>query len=429
MWLNDLRNLFARIIKTRGSVLELLLICIEIINHYRPNKVLIDFYFAIIKNSNTKTETIYRFLNLERATFERTLRMSQLSWVILRRYENGRGLKDPHDTERFLISVAYSEDDKLIEKILEMHADLSLRPGLQELMKACLEFHQNDPNWINTMNASKMQVASLDRNEIRDSEFLKYTKNFHPQNMYFNHLDQVNLSKVDEDKEKIAHQTIGLISCDLKYFIIYSEFFCIHFRKKNSLPLIFIVVLENDSNLVKFNKVCNRLNKYLAVQVRSRLVKLPNLAIEVTNERFIVASELMVEKQSNIAILDIDVKIDFAVTELFVHSENCLSLPIGWSGVPWARYSAALMYFPYSNFSIYFLKLMKEYFSFALKHEPQWTLDQATLTVVVEYVRSNQIDFQLHDIGLDLVRHATRNTPLRLRSAKNRAKGDNLCKI
>lgn len=429
MWLNDLRNLFARIIKTTRSVFDLLLICIEIINYYQPNKKLVDLYFVIIRNSNIKTETINRFLSLERATFERPSRMQQLSWFIIRRYENGRGLKDPFDTERFLISVAYSEDDKLIEKVLELHTDICLHPGVQELMKACLEFRQNDPNWIDTVNSSKMQVTLLDKSELRNSELLKYTKNFHPRNMYFNLFDQVNQSWVVKNKEKIAHETTGLISCDLQYFIIYSDFFCKHFRKNNSLPLIFIVVLESDSNLVKFNKVCNRLKNYTNVQVHSRLTELPNLAIEVTNERFIVASELMIEKQSNIVILDIDSKIDFAVKELFVHSENCLSLPIGLSGVPWARYNAGLMYFPYSNFSIYFLKLMKEYFSFALKHDPQWTLDQATLTVVVDYVRSKQIDFHIHDIGLDLVLHATRNTPLRLRSAKNKAKGDNLCSV
>ena len=424
---NELRSLIARIIKTRGSVLELLLICIEIINHYRLNKVLIDFYFVIIKNSNTKTETIYRFLNLERATFERPLRMSYLSWVILGRYENGRGLKDPQDTERFLLSVAYSQDDNLIQKILEMHADLCLRPGLPELLKACLEFRRNDPSWVNTMNASKMKVTSLDRKYIRDSEFLKYTKNFHPQDMYLELLDQIKLSRVDE--KQLTDQTIGLITCDLKYFIIFSEFFCRHFRIKNDLPLIFTVVLENNPNLLEFNEVCNRLNKYDAIQVRSRRAKLDNLAVEVTNERFILAPELMIERKSNLVILDIDLKIDFAVTELFVHSENCLSLPICWSGVPWGRYAAGLSYFPYSNFSIYFLNLMKEYFSFALKHEPQWTLDQATFAVVVEYVRSKQINFQLHDIGIELYLQATRATPMRLRSAKNRAKGSNLASL
>ena len=427
--MNELRSLIARIVKTRGSVLELLLICIEIINHYRLNKVLIDFYFVIIKNSNTKTETFYRFLNLERATFERPFRMSYLSWVILGRYENGRGLKDPQDTERFLLSVAYSQDDNLIEKILEMHAELCLRPGLPELLKACLEFRRNDSSWIITMNASKMKVTSLDRNEIRDSEFLKYTKNFHPQDMYYNLFDQIKLSKADKDKEKIAHVTTCLVSCDLKYFIIFSEFFCKHFRMKNDHPLIFIVVLENDSNLVEFDKARNRLNKYVAVQVRSRFAALSDLGIEVTNERFILASDLMDEKQSNIAILDIDLLIDFSVTELFVKSENCLSLPMGLSGVPWARYTAGLMYLPYSNFSSYFLKLMREYFSFALKHEPQWTLDQATLAVVVEYVRSSQVDFQLHDIGIDLCLKATRTLPLRLRIAKNRAKGSNLASL
>jgi hypothetical protein len=426
---NELRSLIARIVKTRGSVLELLLICIEIINHYRLNKVLIDFYFVMIKNSNTKTETIYRFLNLERATFERPFRMSYLSWVILGRYENGRGLKDPKDTERFLLSVAYSQDDNLIEKILEMSADLCLRPGLPELLKACLEFRRNDSSWIITMNASKMKVTSLDRNEIRDSEFLKYTKNFHSQDMYFNLFDQIKLSEVDEDKEKFAHETTCLVSCDLKYFIIFSEFFCKHFRIKNDHPLIFIVVLENDSNLVEFAKACNRLTKFAAVQVRSRQAILDNLGVEVTNERYILAPELMIERKSNLVILDIDLKIDFAVTELFMKSKNCLSLPLGLSGVPWGRYVAGLTYFPYSNFSIYFLNLMKEYFSFALKHGPQWTLDQATFAVVVEYVRSKHINFQLHDTGIELYLKATRTTPMRLRGAKNRAKGSNLASM
>jgi hypothetical protein len=212
-------------------------------------------------------------------------------------------------------------------------------------------------------------------------------------------------------------------------FIIFSEFFCKHFRIKNDHPLIFIVVLENDSNLVEFAKACNRLTKFAAVQVRSRKAILDNLGVEVTNERYILAPELMIERKSNLVILDIDLKIDFAVTELFVNSENCVSLPMCWSGVPWGRYAAGLTYFPYSNFSIYFLNLMKEYFSFALKHGPQWTLDQATFAVVVEYVRSKHINFQLHDIGIELYLKATRTTPMRLRGAKNRAKGSNLASM
>jgi len=352
--------------------------------------------------------------------------MSKLCWLIIKRYKDGQGLKTPSEIEQFLLSAAYSGDRKLLEEILLMHVNLDLRSGFKELIQACLEFGDDNQNWLRTINTSGRQMISLEKNEILDSEFIKYVKNFHPQENYYWILDEIECNQVQDDVGEYTHQTIGLISCDLKYFIIYAEYFCAQFRKNNDIELIFFVVLDNDSDLAKFSEISGCLEKYTAVNVRSRQASIDNMAIEVTNERFIVASDVMFEQLCNVLILDIDLKIDFDVVRVCADPERSLSLPIGVGGVPWGRYIAGLIHFPYSNFSMYFLKLMQEYIAFALKHDPQWTLDQATIAVIVQYLRHNNVDFEFHDTGLDLYVKATRSVPMRLRIAKNRAKGSNL---
>lgn len=421
-----MKNLIWRIVRSNGSFSELVLIVIEIITRIRPNKKILDIYYVLFIHSITRTETTLKFLMLEEANFLRNLRMRKLCWMILKRIENGRGLKKSEHFSIFVNNVLATGDLLLLERILGMQTDLDELPGYRELIQACVQFANQDEDWIDAISSCVSHLGSIDKSKALNSEYIKHTLNYHPQVQYKHLLDQVKLSLSNELEPQNGTNSIALISCDTRYFNIFSEYFCKQFRQKNTIEIMFWVILDENSDLIGFEKTRQQVKKYSAVQVRTKYTN-ENVAMRSSIERYVVAADLMVERQSNVAILDIDLNINFDITKFFANEMNAISVHTDNVGaIPWSRFGCGFANFPYSNYSVYFLRLMQKYSLFALQNEPGWALDPTAMSVVEHYLRSKNLGREFNVFGLEIIQKMTRSIPSVVRSAKWTAKQGNL---
>jgi len=411
----NLRNLILRIVKSKGSVVEVLLILVEIVTFVSPKKKLLDIYFKLFISPATRTQTTLRFLMLEEANFSRNFRMRQLCWILIERIDSGRELKKPEDFAVFINIALSTGDCYLLETILGMQTKFDELPGYLELLTACIKFVNQDPDWITSIN--KCASSSNSKNNVKDVrlDYIQYTRNYSAYDDYNHMLDQVEFLPI---KGVSKTNPLVLVSCDSRYFAIFAEYFCRQFRQNNDLEILFCVVIDENSDIAGFEDTCHRLTKYSNVCIRSRQIH-ENIGLRSSIERYIIACDLMAERQSGVAVFDIDLNINFDVIEFFENDENKISINLNTSSaIPWSRFSACFVFFPYSAFSLYFLKLTQRYIQIALRNDPQWTLDQTAMMIVTHYLSSRNHVFKFNEIDVEIIQKMTRSVPFKVRSSK-----------
>ena len=140
-----------------------------------------------------------------------------------------------------------------------------------------------------------------------------------------------------------------LVSCDIKFFIIFSKFFINQIRKNSDVLMHFHIVGKYNS---KYNKLLYSLKtKYNYLNFT--FDKLNKFSIgDTSSSRYLIAKDLMNLYSKDVLISDIDLSYYFSTDSIITRIKNSnydYALYLTRSSLPWERFAAGISFFKYKN--------------------------------------------------------------------------------
>jgi hypothetical protein len=238
-------------------------------------------------------------------------------------------------------------------------------------------------------------------------------------------LERAYLDASDLEIGQGSKENVVLLSCDEKYFTIYSGYFCKILRRRNSNRILFLVVIDSDSDRDRVSEQARDLADFGNVEVEIHSIS-GKIGVAASVFRFSVVLRVMLEHRCNVMILDIDSRPAFRVDCLMSKMDCDLGFTVNEGCfVPWAQLNAGLCAFQYGADAVTFLTVLRSYIDFALRDGADWTVDQASLFVAWNWWKQRSGSVCIHDFAKDFSSRRQTATPRRLARKKIAAKTRN----
>jgi glycerol-3-phosphate cytidylyltransferase-like family protein len=382
------------------------------------------FYWIFPWTSWTNVSLLFKLMNIESSRLYRFDRANGIGQRLFTLWNGGSVDLDADQRFTMIMSAAYSGDLELLTQMRDARTFLPPVPGLLEYVEALLALDSGGRSWMRWFSDCRKTFDSSQPESQLKPEYVEQASNFFDPDLTDSVFRQA-IGRLDRSVVVPRSQRAKLIvSCDVLYFSIFSEFFCSNVRKLSSIPIHIVVVVVNQDDRASALQQWRKL-QYLS-DIEIELVQVPDdVAVGVfsSTARFLAASKTMRKFGMDVIVSDIDLKIDFDVEDIFSNLRSSIGLPrFDACLVPWARLNAGLAFFRSSPMSLMFLSLLAAYLEFAIRNGANWTLDQAALYVTWTFCREHDYDFTIEDVGLVITTSASRRVPRRLRKRKFEAK-------
>jgi len=382
------------------------------------------FYKLFPLNAESDPRLLGQARALEYHQLRRLPQANRITRLILQQYDQGT-CRAPDD-ERFegYLIAAYAGDDALMQEMAVRGEFMPSAPGLREYVQALIDFGIGSSDWEQQLNACKTSFRKVHgpTNGEAIPEYAEHASSFFDPRQYSAILEGSYLEASGLEIGQGSKETVVLLSCDVKYFAIYSRYFCKILRRRNSNRILFMIVIASDSDRNRVSEQARNLADFGNVEVETHLIS-GKIGVAASVLRFSVALRLMLESRSNVMILDIDSCPDFRV-DSFVSEMDC---DLGFTVdkvcfVPWARLNAGLCAFKYGPSSITFLAVLRSYIDLALRDGADWTVDQASMFVAWNWWKHRSGIMCIHDFSKSFSSQRQTATPRRLQKRKIAAK-------
>ncbi|WP_045212448.1 hypothetical protein [Desulfonatronovibrio magnus] len=337
---------------------------------------------------------------------------------------------DLQDRFDIVISAAYAGNVNFLKHLKNDFNFNSQLPGFQDYINGFIGYSHKSKDWMCSFYTCAQTYMKYFYDNIQMTpEYVEHSSNFFPPESYNFLLDSVKFTDSKPDK-KPTNQNVILISCDIKLFLIFSDFFSRQLRLNNK-NLIYFIVIINDSatipHIISFSETLKKNYKNIEVDFSTTHY---NMALMSSLYRFLKCEEIMVKYNCNCILMDIDMNVDFDISQYTNNIKNNLAFTrIDNAIVPWVRFNAGLSYFRNSRESINFLRIYSAYINYALNNGGKWTLDQAGLLVTKEYYQEKFGFLKVDDSGFMMSYKMSSRIPDNLKKLKGRAKLENLKRL
>jgi len=324
-------------------------------------------------------------------------------------------------------AAAYSGDVTFLRKLYQDYNFYSDLPGIKHYINGFIHFTNKSENWqkLFFQCGQDYQLKPLASPTLLP-RYVVESSNFFSVNDYKSHLEAINFVDSQESKHLDCANNV-LVSCDKDYFLIYSDYFLKQFRLHNDNKVIFIIVLDDNSNLFKIQKKFKALNKLHQNLEIDFLYTKYNVALLASLARFLKCEEIMERFACNIVILDIDMNVDINITQFSQSMKHNIAVSqIHETCVPWVRLNAGLCIFKHNHESINFLRIYSTYVEYALYNGGNWTLDQAALLITKEHYGKIFGHIVIDDLTFKLSLRMSSRIPKQITSKRALAKSQKL---
>jgi hypothetical protein len=386
-----------------------------------------SFYKLFPLNAELDPRLLSQARVLEYHQLRRLPQANAITRLILQQYD--KGTCRATDDERFEVYLiaAYAGDDALMQEIAARVDFLPDAPGLREYVQALTDFGHGSTGWEQQLSACKTNFRKVKGPASTEAipEYVEHASSFFDPQSYSYELERSYREASDLEIGQASNETLVLVSCDVEYFIIWSQYFCKILRRRNSNRVLFMVVIDSDSDRDRVSEQALDLADFGSVEVEIHSIS-GKIGVAASVFRFLVALRLMLEYRDNVMILDIDSCPAFRVDCLVSEMDSDLGFTVDeGSFVPWARLNAGLCAFKYGVDACTFLAVLRSYIEFALRDGADWTVDQASLFVAWNWWTQRSGSTRIHDFSGDFSSRRQTATPRRLQRRKIAAKAVN----
>jgi len=331
------------------------------------------------------------------------------------------------DRLALILYAAYGGKLQAIRDMRDHPTFLPNFPGLREYISGILAFQDLGIDATDCfVHAARMyREAHLNKREQDVPEYVQHSSNFLSPGQTRAVLEQSAVRRLEggaRRKSVVATTTAVVVSCDARYFEIYSKWFIRQFHSHNNCSLIIRVLCSESEHekLVSMNH--RRLDSSQKTEVVTE-VHAPLKSVDFSTARFETALRMLTTADVNVVIMDIDIAPTFSVADLVQSVQSPIGLAIHPTAVvPWGKLAAGLCVFKNHWQSITFLTYLDKYFSALEQHGPEWTLDQTGLEVVRRFMNETGQTVEISDVGDAFVRSLCTQIPAWTRARKMRAK-------
>lgn len=397
---------------------------------YRVKRVplLMELFYRIFPLSATSDPRLLSQARvLEYHKLKRLPQANAITRLILQQYDDGKcRATDDERFETYLVA-AYAGDEVLLQEIAARVNFIPDAPGFREYVQALIDFGNGSAGWEQKLYACKTNFRKVNGPASDEAipEYAEHSSSFLDSGVYSKVLERSYEEASDYKVEQGSNETLVLLSCDVKYFIIYSRYFCKILRRRNLNCILFMVVIDSDADREDINRHARDLAGFGNVKVEIHSIT-GKIGVAASVFRFLVALRVMLETRDNVMILDIDSSPEFRVDSLVSRMESDLGFTIDESSfVPWARLNAGLCAFKYGSDGLTFLAVLRTYIDLALQDGADWTVDQASLFVTWNWWKLRSGSIHLHNFAGDFSSQRQSSTPRRLQRRKIYAKSLN----
>ena len=404
-----------------------LVILIRLSRLIPPGQFLPVFYKVFRVGSSTDTRVLSILHGLEYWKTKRLDRANELTRLILNSNIRNLGSISPESRFNMMLAAAYDANLEILEKMLTYAQFIPSSPGARQYLEALIGYGSGASDWEDKLRACRRAFERLDKAPGPIPEYVEHASNyFHRPHWEATLRTSFRHPAAYPDLNREV-ETIVLVSCELSYFLIWSEHFCKSLRQQNVNVVHFALVNDADSDQAEALRHSKKLQRFAPIRLSYHPAYGANPGLLSSVYRFMIASDIMREVKCNVVIADIDSSFPSGfVVDRVVRS---MSAEIGFTlnercFVPWARMNAGLCGFRYSGNSLSFLDSLKAYLRMAMDNGASWTIDQAAIGTVWAWWSNETNVSNLHDFGQDYLIH--KSLPKRLERKKFVAKSQNV---
>ena len=357
----------------------LLIIFCKILLKYRfllVSENIIEFYLKILKTNNPKIGLLLANICSQRRNVKKEQK-------ILKKFFNLGLIKNDDEIARIGYCSVIVKDFLFLKKLIfNTKNNKILNLYLIALNKSKNFRFINFSSYVKVGNFFKKKKLKHYQNYIKQClNFFGYNKKIKLKE------NNIYIKKILTSDKSNKKKCFVLISCDFKYFKIFSEHYISNFRLNNS-HLIHFHIISNEPKLKIINEFdrLQKIYKNLGLSIESEKKK-KNIVF-ITLSRFIVSNKLMNYYESDVFINDIDFTPTYNLEPIFKKMSNSkcnIGLYDADQRIPWTRFAAGISYFKYQDkFSINFLSDLSGFYNYKIKHYKElfWSTDQLGLTIV-----------------------------------------------
>jgi hypothetical protein len=358
---------------------HLLIIFCKILLKYRfllVSEKIIEFYLKILKTNNSKIGILLANICSQRRDVKKEQK-------ILKKFFNLGLIKNEDEIARIGYCSVIVKDFLFLKKLIFITKNNKiLNLYLIALNKSKNFQFINFSSYIKVGNYFKKKKLTTYYNYIKlCMNFFGYNKKIKSKE------NNIYIKKILTSNESNKKKCFVLISCDFKFFKIFSEHYILNFRLNNN-HLIHFHIISNEPKLKIINEF-DRLQKiYKNLGLSIELEKKKKNIVYITLSRFIMSNKLMNYYESDVFINDIDFTPNYNLDLIFKKMSNSkcnIGLYDADQRIPWTRFAAGICYFKYKDsFSINFLSKLSGFYNYKIKYYKKlfWSSDQLGLTIV-----------------------------------------------
>lgn len=377
--------------------------------------------------SGTDLQVLSVLHGLEYWKTKRLDRANELTHHILKSNTENLGSISPDSRFNMMLAAAYDANLEILEKMLTCAEFIPSSPGASQYLEALIAYGSASSGWEDKLRACRQAFGRLDKDSGPIPEYVEHASNYFDRQHWEETLRTSFRDPATYPDLNREVDTVVLVSCDLSYFLIWSEHFCKSLRRQSVNVIHFALVNDADSDRAEALRHSKKLQRFGPIRLSYHSANGANPGLLSSVYRFMIASDIMREVRCNVVIADIDSSfpsgfvLDRVVRNMsaeigFTLNERCF--------VPWARMNAGLCGFRYSGNSLSFLNSLKAYLRMAMDNGASWTIDQAAIGTVWAWWSNETNVSTLHDFGQDYLIHES--LPKRLKRKKFIAKSQNV---
>ena len=336
--------------------------------------------------------------------------------------------------EMLISNAAYTNRMSILKLVLPIVEKQS--PSLGLYIRALLAkdqgynlaalFYQNMRRTVNSELHSKLRAQEAVTNKIL-TELAGISTNVKPATFISSCEEKLPLQRLATLDLRANGAYVVVVSCDDKMFEIYGDWFIRNYKANNSKTLHFHISITESNIEASKEKLRHILSQVNFINCTYDVIN-PEERAWSSLSRLVLAAELMECYSANIVVMDLDCLPYFdidAIVNVICANDIDMGACCSQTLFPWVQINANLVVFTQTDNVKYFLRILSEYIIEVISEGMYWTLDQAALYQVFQYVQERGRRISCLDLSDFVDRHRLVHSGISLDMMKEKMKHKN----